>query len=123
MLGGSEDIDLGSEVNFETTVTASSSPPPDQSQPPLRQGACPCSCRRTCGLAVEFTVDTNMGPNGKLTVYTTLTSGEMVVDTVDFSIDNVFANKVRDIVLDNGLANCVCLDIYARSPPLSICLL
>ena len=94
---GSEDIDQGPEVNFETTVTVT---PPHRPQPPLRQGACPCSCRSTCDLDVEFTVDTNMGPNGKLIVYTTLSTGEMVVDTVDFSIDNVFANKVCEIILD-----------------------
>ena len=58
------------------------------------EATCPCSCRSTCDLAVEFTVDSNMGPKGKLTVYTTLSSGEMVVDTVDFTTDSIFANKV-----------------------------
>ncbi|XP_065194502.1 C3 and PZP-like alpha-2-macroglobulin domain-containing protein 8 isoform X2 [Sycon ciliatum] len=56
---------------------------------------CPCNCRRQCDLFLEFPVSARMGPRGTLTVYVTLSSGEMAVDTLDYKVSTIFENQVK----------------------------
>lgn len=84
---------------------------------------CPCNCKRSCSLQLQFPVTGAMGPDANLVAYTTLPSGEVVVDSAPFKVSDILENKVGSVCLFCMLAGhvpvlpphlCVCLCVCCR---------